>query len=105
MKKKSIVILVLMLVIAVGLNYVAFIGFNIAGFSYGGMLDAETVSNVFGAYISAGALADQDITGVKLVDLRTGDAADGKIEANDKISCAYNVVNDAKVIDVIYIVG
>ena len=41
MKKKSIVILVLMLVIAVGLNYVAFIGFNIAGFSYGGMLDAE----------------------------------------------------------------
>ena len=41
MKKKSIAILIFMLVLAVALNYVAFIGFNVAGFSYGGMLDAE----------------------------------------------------------------
>lgn len=37
MKKKSIFILILMVVIAVGLNYVALFGFNISGFSYGGM--------------------------------------------------------------------
>lgn len=41
MKKKSIVILIFMVLLAAGLNYVAFFGFNIAGFSYGGMLDSE----------------------------------------------------------------
>ncbi len=41
MKKKSIAILVLMLVVAILLNYVALIGFNISGFKYGGMLDEE----------------------------------------------------------------
>ncbi len=41
MKKKSIVILIFMLVIAVLLNYVAFIGFDVSGFKYGGMLDEE----------------------------------------------------------------
>ena len=41
MKKKSIVILCFGVVIAVVLNIVAFLGFNIAGFSYGGMLDPE----------------------------------------------------------------
>lgn len=41
MKKKSIAILILMLVVAIVLNYVALIGFNISGFSYGGMLDEE----------------------------------------------------------------
>ena len=39
MKKKSIVILVFMLILAAALNYVAFFGFNIAGFTYGGMFD------------------------------------------------------------------
>ncbi len=39
MKKKSIVTLCLIIVLAIALNYVAFIGFNIAGFSYGGMFD------------------------------------------------------------------
>ncbi len=41
MKKKSIAILVLMVVIAVALNYVAFFGYNIAGFQYGGIFDPE----------------------------------------------------------------
>lgn len=41
MKKKSIAILVLMLIVAILLNYVAFIGFSISGFKYGGMLDEE----------------------------------------------------------------
>lgn len=41
MKKKSIAILVFMIVLAIALNYVAFLGFNVAGFSYGGMLDSE----------------------------------------------------------------
>lgn len=41
MKKKSIAIILFMLIIAVLLNYVAFFGFNVAGFKYGGMLDAE----------------------------------------------------------------
>lgn len=41
MKKKSIVILCFGVVVALILNYVAFIGFNIAGFSYGGMFDEE----------------------------------------------------------------
>ena len=41
MKKKSMACLILMLVIAIGLNYVALIGFNVANFSYGGMLDEE----------------------------------------------------------------
>lgn len=41
MKKKSITILCFGVVIAVILNIVAFIGFNIAGFQYGGMLDPE----------------------------------------------------------------
>ena len=37
MKKKSIITLCFVVVCAILLNYVAFIGFNIAGFSYGGM--------------------------------------------------------------------
>lgn len=41
MKKKSIITLCFGVVFALVLNYVAFIGFNIAGFSYGGMLDEE----------------------------------------------------------------
>lgn len=41
MKKKSIVILVFMVLLAIALNYVAFFGFNVSGFSYGGMLDPE----------------------------------------------------------------
>lgn len=41
MKKKSIAILVLMVIIAVALNYVAFFGYNIAGFQYGGIFDPE----------------------------------------------------------------
>ncbi len=41
MKKKSIVILSLVVILALALNYVAFLGFNIAGYSYGGMLDEE----------------------------------------------------------------
>ncbi len=41
MKKKSVLLLVLMVVIAVALNYVAFIGFNVAGFNYAGVLEDE----------------------------------------------------------------
>lgn len=41
MKKKSVAALCIVLLIAVLLNYVAFLGYNIAGFQYGGMFDAE----------------------------------------------------------------
>lgn len=41
MKKKSIIVLVFMLLLAVLINYVAFFGYNIAGFTYGGMFDEE----------------------------------------------------------------
>lgn len=39
MKKKSILLLILVVIIAVILNCVAFIGFDIAGFKYGGVFD------------------------------------------------------------------
>ncbi len=41
MKKKSIIALILVVIFAVVLNYVAFFGYNIAGFTYGGMFDKE----------------------------------------------------------------
>lgn len=41
MKKKSIVALCFAVIVAVLLNVVAFYGFNIAGFSYGGIFDEE----------------------------------------------------------------
>lgn len=41
MKKKSVAALCIVLLVAVLLNYVAFFGYNIAGFEYGGMFDAE----------------------------------------------------------------
>ena len=41
MKKKSILILILMLIIAVGLNCVAFLGFDVAGKSFKGVLKDE----------------------------------------------------------------
>ena len=39
MRKKSIATLALVVIVAVILNYVAFFGYNIAGFTYGGMFD------------------------------------------------------------------
>ncbi len=41
MKKKSIFVLCIFVVLAVVINYVAFVGFNIMGFEYGGMLDED----------------------------------------------------------------
>ncbi len=41
MKKKSVLLLILMVIIAVVLNCVAFIGFDVAGFKYGGVFDEE----------------------------------------------------------------
>lgn len=41
MKKKSVLILVFMVIVAIVLNLVAFVGFDIAGFSYRGMFDEE----------------------------------------------------------------
>lgn len=41
MKKKSVGMLCLLVVIAVILNYVAFFGYNISGFKYGGIFDEE----------------------------------------------------------------
>ena len=41
MKKKSIMILILMLIVAVGLNCVAFLGFDVAGKSFKGVLEDE----------------------------------------------------------------
>ncbi len=39
MKKKSVLLLILMLLIAVVLNCVAFLGFDVSGFKYGGVFD------------------------------------------------------------------
>ncbi len=39
MKKKSIATLTVIVIVAILLNYVAFLGYNIAGFTYGGMFD------------------------------------------------------------------
>ncbi len=41
MKKKSTLLLILMVIIAVALNFVAFIGFDVSGFKYGGVFDEE----------------------------------------------------------------
>lgn len=41
MKKNSVLLLILMLIVAIALNWVAFIGFDVAGFKYGGMFDEE----------------------------------------------------------------
>ena len=41
MKKNSALLLILMVIVAVVLNCVAFIGFDVAGFKYGGMFDEE----------------------------------------------------------------
>lgn len=41
MKKRSILILTLMLILAVGLNYLAFFGIEIAGYDYDGVFDEE----------------------------------------------------------------
>ena len=41
MKKKSALLLILTLIIAIALNWVAFVGFDISGFKYGGMFDEE----------------------------------------------------------------
>ena len=39
MKKKSVLLLILMVIVAVVLNCVAFIGFDVAGYKYGGVFD------------------------------------------------------------------
>ncbi len=41
MKKKSILILAIMVVVAVALNYVAFFGYNICGYKYDGVFDEK----------------------------------------------------------------
>jgi len=41
MKKKSVLLLILMVIVAFVLNWVAFVGFDVAGFKYGGMFDEE----------------------------------------------------------------
>lgn len=41
MKKKSALLLILTLIIAIALNWVAFVGFDVSGFKYGGMFDEE----------------------------------------------------------------
>ncbi|MCH5184939.1 MAG: protein translocase subunit SecD [Oscillospiraceae bacterium] len=41
MKRKSILILALMLIVALGLNYLAFFGVSIAGYDYDGVFDEE----------------------------------------------------------------
>ena len=72
-----------------------------------GVYDAK-ITNVYGNYVTDdAAMADYDISGVKLVDLRVGDAADGKLETGDSV-IYYAVDNNYDgVIDItlIYIVG
>lgn len=41
MKKKSVLLLILMVIIAIVLNCAAFIGFDVSGFKYGGVFDEE----------------------------------------------------------------
>lgn len=56
MKKKSIVALVFAVVVAIVLNYVAFVGFNIAGFSYGGVFNDENRSITKGIDLAGGSV-------------------------------------------------
>ncbi len=56
MKKKSIAALCFAVVVAVLLNYVAFIGFNIAGFSYKGVINDENKSIKQGIDLAGGSV-------------------------------------------------
>ncbi len=56
MKKKSVLLLVLMVVIAIALNYVAFIGFNVAGFNYAGVLEDENYGIRKGIDLAGGSV-------------------------------------------------
>jgi len=56
MKKKSIVALCFAVVVAILLNYVAFIGFNIAGFKYDGVFNDEKKSIKKGIDLAGGSV-------------------------------------------------
>lgn len=56
MKKKSIGVLCFAVVVAILLNYVAFIGFNIAGFSYKGIFEDENKSIKKGIDLAGGSV-------------------------------------------------
>ncbi len=56
MKKKSIAALCFAVVVAILLNYVAFIGFNIAGFSYKGVINDENKSIKQGIDLAGGSV-------------------------------------------------
>ena len=56
MKKKSIVALCFAVVVAVALNYVAFVGFNIAGFKYDGVFNDENRSITKGIDLAGGSV-------------------------------------------------
>ena len=56
MKKKSIVALCFAVVVAILLNYVAFVGFNIAGFKYDGVFNDENRSITKGIDLAGGSV-------------------------------------------------
>ena len=71
---------------------------------------SKKVTNVYGDLLSvAGGVEDFDITGVTVVDLRTGEEADGKLDTDCVVSYALytdtTVTPNTTSIDVIYIVG
>ena len=56
MKKKSIAALCFAVVVAIALNYIAFIGFNIAGFSYKGVINDDNKSIKQGIDLAGGSV-------------------------------------------------
>ena len=71
---------------------------------------SKQVTNVYGSLLSVtDGVTDFDVTGVTVVDLRTGAEADGKLDTDCKVSYALytdsTVVPNTTSIDVIYIVG
>lgn len=72
MKKKSIVTLCFVIALALILNYVAFFGFNMAGFSYGGMFDEEK-----------GIRKGIDLAGGSVITFQAADDNGNTIDATD----------------------
>lgn len=75
MKKKSIITLCFVILAALLLNYVAFFGFNISGFQYGGMFNED--ENVFG-----GIKKGIDLAGGSVLTFQAKDANPSDEEMN-----------------------
>lgn len=78
MKKKSIITLALVVIFAIILNYVAFVGFNIAGYKYDGMFGDPSKGQVQG--IKQGI----DLAGGSVITFQTVDENGNDIIASDE---------------------